>query len=220
MFRITFKVDDHGQSEQKITSWLCDNVWSSLQWNPQDVFVPGDIPEARSRQRYCDLLAGWSNTALLRCFAQLVPLLLPWIQVHLPSYGPPLVCTFSRPNSFGLFSVGIPKGCFFSSRHFGHLSHSCIKTPRNRAFSPYFQTFWPKWVNFFRSFQNHFGLWPKNYQLKRQGNNPPRIDALKNNIRMEISREFPMRCWTGSLQTSTWGQPQWFSTKEFGSSTL
>ena len=27
--------------------------------------------------------------------------------------------------------------------------------------SLYFQTFWPKWPNFFRSFQKHFGPWPK-----------------------------------------------------------
>jgi len=25
----------------------------------------------------------------------------------------------------------------------------------------YFQTFWPKWLNFFRSFRKHFGLWPE-----------------------------------------------------------
>jgi len=28
-------------------------------------------------------------------------------------------------------------------------------------FSLYFQTFWRKWLNFIRSFQKHFGLWPK-----------------------------------------------------------
>jgi len=33
-------------------------------------------------------------------------------------------------------------------------------------FSLYFQTFWPKWLNFLQSFQNHFGLWPKNYRKK------------------------------------------------------
>ena len=34
--------------------------------------------------------------------------------------------------------------------------------------SQYFQTFWPKWLNFFRSFQKHFGLWPKNDRKKNQ----------------------------------------------------
>jgi len=28
-----------------------------------------------------------------------------------------------------------------------------------------FQTFWPKWLNFFRSFQKHSGLWPEKKQL-------------------------------------------------------
>ena len=27
-----------------------------------------------------------------------------------------------------------------------------------------FQTFWPKWLNFFRSFWKNFGIWPKNTQ--------------------------------------------------------
>jgi len=30
--------------------------------------------------------------------------------------------------------------------------------------SLYYQTFWPKWLNFFRSFQKHLGLWPKKKQ--------------------------------------------------------
>jgi len=38
---------------------------------------------------------------------------------------------------------------FFSLKHFGHLSHSCIKTCHNSVFSLFFQTFWPKWRNFF-----------------------------------------------------------------------
>ena len=50
---------------------------------------------------------------------------------------------------------------FWSLKHFGHLSHSCIKTSCNRFFSSYFYTFWPNWLKFFRSFQDHFGLWPE-----------------------------------------------------------
>jgi len=51
---------------------------------------------------------------------------------------------------------------FWPLKHVGHLSHSCIKTRHITVLvSLYFQTFWPKWFNFFRSFQNHFGLWPK-----------------------------------------------------------
>jgi len=53
---------------------------------------------------------------------------------------------------------------FWSLKHFGHLSRSCIKTRRNSVFRLYFQTFWPKWLNCFRSFQNHFGLWPKKWR--------------------------------------------------------
>jgi len=50
---------------------------------------------------------------------------------------------------------------FWSLKHFDHLSHSCIKTHHNSVFSLYFQTFSPKWLNFFRSFQKRFSLWPK-----------------------------------------------------------
>ena len=46
-------------------------------------------------------------------------------------------------------------------KHFGHLSRSCMKTRHNSVFSLCFQTFWPKSLNFLRSFQERFGLWPK-----------------------------------------------------------
>jgi len=53
--------------------------------------------------------------------------------------------------------------CFFSLKHFGHLFHGCIKARRIKVFlSMYFQTFWPEWLNFFRSFRKRFGPWPKN----------------------------------------------------------
>jgi len=32
---------------------------------------------------------------------------------------------------------------FWSLKHFGHLSHSCVKTRHKSVFSLYFQTFWP-----------------------------------------------------------------------------
>jgi len=60
-----------------------------------------------------------------------------------------------------------PRRCFFfaetfwSLNHFGYLSHSYIKLTATVFFSLYFQTFWPKWLNFFQSLQKHFGLWPK-----------------------------------------------------------
>ena len=50
---------------------------------------------------------------------------------------------------------------FWSLIHFGHLSHSCIKTHHNSVFSLYIQTLRPKWLNFFRPFQRRFSVWPK-----------------------------------------------------------
>jgi len=41
------------------------------------------------------------------------------------------------------------------------VTHGCIKTHRSSVSSLFFQTFWPKWLKFFRSFQNHFGPRPK-----------------------------------------------------------
>jgi len=64
--------------------------------------------------------------------------------------------------------------CFFSPRHFGHIwwyilvaetfwsfVSVVLKLTVTVFFSLYFQTFWPKRLYFFRSFQNQFGLWPK-----------------------------------------------------------
>ena len=60
---------------------------------------------------------------------------------------------------------------FFSSlKHFGHffywdISVICVTVVSKLAvkvfISLYFQTFWPKWLDFFRSFQKRFGPWPK-----------------------------------------------------------
>jgi len=55
----------------------------------------------------------------------------------------------------------------FLLRHFGHLSHSCIKTRHNNGFSLYFQTFWSKWLNLFRSFQKRFGSMTEKLLKKR-----------------------------------------------------
>jgi len=41
--------------------------------------------EVRSGHRYCDLSAGWSNTALLQCFTWIPPLFLSWGEAYLPS---------------------------------------------------------------------------------------------------------------------------------------
>ena len=49
---------------------------------------------------------------------------------------------------------------FWSLTHFGHCLRVVLKCAATVLFSLYFQTFWPK-NNFFRSFQEHFGLWPK-----------------------------------------------------------
>ena len=63
---------------------------------------------------------------------------------------------------------------FFSLRrfvflvsHFGlwNISAICLrvvlKLTATMFITLYFQTFWPKLLNFFQSFQKHFGLWPK-----------------------------------------------------------
>ena len=52
----------------------------------------------------------------------------------------------------------VPCALFFLLNHFSHLSHSCSKTCHNSVFSLYFQTFWPKWLNYFQSFQKRFGV--------------------------------------------------------------
>jgi len=54
-----------------------------------------------------------------------------------------------------------------SLRHFGlwDISVICLTVVLKLAVAAFtslcFQAFWPKWLNFFRSFQKHFGLWPK-----------------------------------------------------------
>jgi len=58
--------------------------------------------------------------------------------------------------------------CRFLLRHFGHWKISVIcltvvlKLTITLFFSMYFLTFWPKWLNFFWSFQKRFSLWLKN----------------------------------------------------------
>jgi len=56
---------------------------------------------------------------------------------------------------------------FWSLKYFGHLSQSCVKARQNSVFCLYFPTFWPKWLNFFRSFQKRFRLLPKNSRKKQ-----------------------------------------------------
>ena len=56
----------------------------------------------------------------------------------------------------------------FLLSHFGHWNIPVIcvtlvlKLTLKVSFSLYFQTFWPKWLTFFQSFQSHFSLWSKN----------------------------------------------------------
>jgi len=49
---------------------------------------------------------------------------------------------------------------FWSLRNLGICPPVALKLAVTAFISLYFQTFWPKWHNFFRSFQTHFGLWP------------------------------------------------------------
>ena len=65
--------------------------------------------------------------------------------------------SFFFAETFRLFLLG----------HFGHWNISVIcftillKLTITVFFSLYFQRFWPKWLNFFPSFQKRFDLWPK-----------------------------------------------------------
>jgi len=58
---------------------------------------------------------------------------------------------------------------FWSPRRFGHLSDSCTKLAVTVPIGLCFQTFWSKWLNFFRSFQKCFGLWPKKINMEVRG---------------------------------------------------
>jgi len=49
---------------------------------------------------------------------------------------------------------------FWSLKHFGHLSHNCIKTHRNSVFLPVFSNILTEIPQFFRSFRKRLGLCP------------------------------------------------------------
>jgi len=63
--------------------------------------------------------------------------------------------------------------CFFFTETFWSLfcrdifvtdiSVICLAVVSKLTISVYFQTFWPKWPNFFWSFQRRFGVWPKKH---------------------------------------------------------
>jgi len=58
---------------------------------------------------------------------------------------------------------------FWSLRHFGHFSRTVLlKSAVTVHFNLYFQTLWPKWLNFFWSLQKHFGLWPKKNSFQKK----------------------------------------------------
>jgi len=73
-----------------------------------------------------------------------------------------------------LFFLSLKHFIRFLLRHFGHwnISVICLAVVLKLAitvfFSLYLQTFWPKWLNFFQSFQKRFGLWLKNDQRNRE----------------------------------------------------
>ena len=60
-------------------------------------FVPA-LRWKRGLDMDTDVSAGWSNTTFLQCFTQISPSLLSWRMAHLPSYGPSLANTCSRPS--------------------------------------------------------------------------------------------------------------------------
>jgi len=68
-----------------------------MHWTNEKRINPRIEVEARSGCGYRDLSAGWSNTTLLQCFAQIPSTLLSQRQFHIPSNEPPLACTFSIP---------------------------------------------------------------------------------------------------------------------------
>jgi len=94
-----------------------------------------------------------------------------------------LACsTFMTLQGFRLHSsISVFQSCVFFHwdisvtfllRPFGHWTISVIcltvafKLTVAVFISIYFQTLWPKWLNFFRSFQKHFGPWPKKKQFR------------------------------------------------------
>ena len=73
-----------------------------------------------------------------------------------------LWCRFSP--IMRLSSLGIkPRFCFFFRWNISVICLTVLlKLAMKVYFSPCFQTFWSKWLNFFRSFQKRFGVWPQN----------------------------------------------------------
>ena len=66
----------------------------------------------------------------------------------------------SRPIPWDV-SHGIPIGIPFPWTSLVICLTAVLKLARIVFFSLYFQTFWPKWLNLFPSFQKRFGPWPK-----------------------------------------------------------
>ena len=66
------------------------------------------------------------------------------------------------------------RSCFFFAETFfkiffyWDISVICLTVVIKLTIAVHFQTFWPKWLNFFRLFQKHIGLWPKktSYEVK------------------------------------------------------
>jgi len=56
------------------------------------------------------------------------------------------------------------------------------------SISQYFQTFWPKWLNFFRSFQRHIGLWQKFQHQSHTNSYQNNLVHQKNSTTMQQFR--------------------------------
>jgi len=103
--------------------------------------------------------------------------------------------------------------CDFLMWQFGHWNVSVIcptvvlKLAITAFFSLYFQTFWPKWLNFFQSFQNHFHLSLKKTQMQCGGS---------QNIMKRQGTFCPTKYFTFDLTTKNLQPP----TKKFFSSAI
>ena len=77
-------------------------------------------------------------------------------QIYLSHSHPIAICACPVP-SHGTFPMGFP----FPWTSLVICLTAVLKLARIVFFSLYFQTFWPKWLNLFPSFQKRFGPWPK-----------------------------------------------------------
>jgi len=94
---------------------------------------------------------------------------------------------------------------FWSLKHFGHLSHSCIKTRHNTVFSLYFQTFWPKLRNFFGHFKNVSVYDRKKHSsglIRILAQVEPGLDLESNRFLIQVEEELSQASSSNSNQSS------------------